>query len=170
MLCYIYISFNITSAVCWKAIILGMKKGRLFSVLVGGVFCLVVLLLYHMLDLMQGAELQRGGDGPSSQLDNVSNRRTQLWPLTLESIWQNMSNQICRQDLYHLRQKIDKLEHLLSNNNRLVATLRDSLMQQNTFNKEMGKANVSSESVDRMTGCRLTGGETDGPAQVSSTR
>lgn len=55
-----------------------MKKGRLFSVLVGGVFCLVVLLLYHMLDLMQGAELQRGGDGPSSQLDNVSNRRTQL--------------------------------------------------------------------------------------------
>ncbi|XP_008324416.1 alpha-mannosidase 2 [Cynoglossus semilaevis] len=116
-----------------------MKKGRLFSVLVGGVFCLVVLLLYHMLDLMQGAELQRGGDGPSSQLDN---------------------------DLYHLRQKIDKLEHLLSNNNRLVATLRDSLMQQNTFNKEMGKANVSSESVDRMTGCRLTGGETDGPAQM----
>ncbi|CAJ1069855.1 Hypothetical predicted protein [Xyrichtys novacula] len=110
-----------------------MKRGQLLSVLVGGVFCLAVLSLYRMLELMQGAELQRSRERPE-----VS------------------------EDLSRLQQKIDRLERLLNNNNHLVATLRDSLLHRKASwereNREQ-QVNVSSDSVhsqaDGLPGCRL---------------
>uniref|UniRef100_A0A8P4GP19 Alpha-mannosidase n=1 Tax=Dicentrarchus labrax TaxID=13489 RepID=A0A8P4GP19_DICLA len=76
-----------------------MKRSRVLAVLVGGVFIVAVMSLNRMLELMQGAGLKQRGETPAGQ------------------------------DLSHLQQKIDRLEHLLSDNNRLVATLRDSLLQ-----------------------------------------
>lgn len=49
-----------------------MKTSRLLTVLVGGVFCLAVMSLYRMLELMQGAELREHPDTPGGQVDNVS--------------------------------------------------------------------------------------------------
>ncbi|KAM8743502.1 alpha-mannosidase 2 [Acanthopagrus schlegelii] len=119
-----------------------MKTSRLLTVLVGGVFCLAVMSLYRMLELMQGAELQEHPDTPGGQVDN---------------------------DLSRLQQKIDELERLLSDNNRLVATLRDSLLQHKASWGKGGGANVSSDSAhspaDTLPGCRLANemkDETDG--------
>ena len=69
----------------------------------------------------------------------------------------------CLQDLSRLAQKIDRLEHLLSDNNRLVATLRDSLLHPKGDNR--GGANVSSAHIpaDPLPGCRLAD-ETKGGA------
>ncbi|GLD56879.1 alpha-mannosidase 2 [Lates japonicus] len=110
-----------------------MKRSRVLAVLVGGVFCVAVMSLYRMLELMQGAELQRGGDTPAGQVD---------------------------EDLSHLQEKIDRLERLLSDNNRLVATLRDSLVNRKA-SWETGRrgANVSS---DTLSGCRLAEEMKDG--------
>ena len=47
-----------------------MKRNRLLTVLVGGVFIVAVMSLYRMLDLMQGAELQK--ETPAGQVDDVS--------------------------------------------------------------------------------------------------
>ena len=49
-----------------------MKTSRLLTVLVGGIFCLAVMSLYRMLELMQGAELQEHPDTPGGQVENVS--------------------------------------------------------------------------------------------------
>lgn len=49
-----------------------MKRSRLLAVLVGGVFCVVVMSLYRMLELMQRAELHR--DTPDGQVEDVSHR------------------------------------------------------------------------------------------------
>lgn len=50
-----------------------MKRSRVLAVLVGGVFCVAVMSLYRMLDLMQGAELQQRGETPDGQVgDTVS--------------------------------------------------------------------------------------------------
>ncbi|XP_033933121.1 alpha-mannosidase 2-like, partial [Pseudochaenichthys georgianus] len=67
------------------------------------------------------------------------------------------------QDLSRLAQKIDRLERLLSDNNRLVATLRDSLLHPKGENR--GGANVSSahSPADPLPGCRLAD-ETKGGA------
>ncbi|KAL3049791.1 hypothetical protein OYC64_009114 [Pagothenia borchgrevinki] len=67
------------------------------------------------------------------------------------------------QDLSRLAQKIDRLERLLSDNNRLVATLRDSLLHPKGDNR--GGANVSSahSPADPLPGCRLAD-ETKGGA------
>ncbi|XP_034096589.1 alpha-mannosidase 2-like isoform X1 [Gymnodraco acuticeps] len=67
------------------------------------------------------------------------------------------------QDLSRLAQKIDRLERLLSDNNRLVATLRDSLLHPKGDNR--GGANVSSahSPADSLPGCRLAD-ETKGGA------
>ncbi|XP_018518658.1 LOW QUALITY PROTEIN: alpha-mannosidase 2 [Lates calcarifer] len=110
-----------------------MKRSRVLAVLVGGVFCVAVMSLYRMLELMQGAELQRGGDTPAGQMD---------------------------EDLSRLQEKIDRLERLLSDNNRLVATLRDSLVNRKA-SWETGRrgANVSS---DTLSGCRLVEEMKDG--------
>ncbi|GAA6231787.1 alpha-mannosidase 2 [Lates japonicus] len=110
-----------------------MKRSRVLAVLVGGVFCVAVMSLYRMLELMQGAELQRGGDTPAGQVD---------------------------EDLSRLQEKIDRLERLLSDNNRLVATLRDSLVNRKA-SWETGRrgANVSS---DTLSGCRLAEEMKDG--------
>lgn len=69
----------------------------------------------------------------------------------------------CLQDLSRLVQKIDRLERLLSDNNRLVATLRDSLLHPKGDNR--GGANVSSahSPADPLPGCRLAD-ETKGGA------
>uniref|UniRef100_A0A8P4GGG6 Alpha-mannosidase n=1 Tax=Dicentrarchus labrax TaxID=13489 RepID=A0A8P4GGG6_DICLA len=106
-----------------------MKRSRVLAVLVGGVFIVAVMSLNRMLELMQGAGLKQRGETPAGQ------------------------------DLSHLQQKIDRLEHLLSDNNRLVATLRDSLLQRKAPWETGARANVSSDSAhgqtDRLPGCRL---------------
>lgn len=117
-----------------------MKRSRLLALLVGGVFCLAVMSLYRRLDLMQGAEPQRHDDTPGEQVD---------------------------EDLSRLQQKIDRLERLLSDNNRLVARLRDSLLQRKaSWERGGGGANVSSESThsmaDPLPGCRLAKKMEDG--------
>ncbi|XP_059214046.1 alpha-mannosidase 2 [Centropristis striata] len=116
-----------------------MKRSRLLAVLVGGVFCVAVMSLYRMLELMQGAELQQRGNTPSGQVD---------------------------EDLYRLQEKIDRLERLLSDNNRLVATLRDALIRSKASGEPGGRANVSSDSAHRqpavLPGCRLAEEMKDG--------
>ncbi|XP_007544804.1 alpha-mannosidase 2-like, partial [Poecilia formosa] len=96
-----------------------MKRGRVLPVLVGGVFCLAVMSLYRMLELMQGAEPDRGGGSPVGQVE---------------------------EDLSRLQLKIDRLERLLVDNNRLVARLRDSLLVRESP-EQRGGANVSSNSA-----------------------
>lgn len=117
-----------------------MKRNRLLAVLVGGVFCVVVMSLYRMLELMQGAELKQRVETPAGQVDD---------------------------DLSRLQQRIDRLERLLSDNNHLVATLRDSLLQRKASMEKGGGANVSSDSAHSganvLPGCRLAG-ETKGGA------
>ncbi|XP_072227355.1 alpha-mannosidase 2 isoform X2 [Leuresthes tenuis] len=109
-----------------------MKRGRVLAVLVGGVFCLAVMSLYRMLDLMQGTEPRGHGDTPVGQVD---------------------------EDLSRLQEKIDRLELLLKNNNRLVAKLRDALFQHKSLETGRGGANDSSDSAHRRAGafpgCRL---------------
>lgn len=82
---------------------------------------------------------------------------------------------LCLQDLSRLQQKIDELERLLSDNNRLVATLRDYLLPHKASWGKGGGANVSSDSAHSqdgtLPGCRLANemkDETDG-VQVSLT-
>ncbi|KAL6096382.1 man2a1 [Pungitius sinensis] len=97
-------------------------KRNLFRLLVGGVFCVLVMSLYHVLEMMQGAETPG-------------------------------------QDFYRLQQQIDKLERLLSDNNRLVVTLRDSLLHRRPARGAGGAVNVSLGSAHRpagaLPGCRL---------------
>ncbi|XP_047228847.1 alpha-mannosidase 2 isoform X4 [Girardinichthys multiradiatus] len=96
-----------------------MKRGRVLAVLVGGVFCLAVMSLYRMLELMQGAERDQRGGSPVGQVE---------------------------EDLSRLQLKIDRLEHLLVDNNRLVARLRDLLLLRESP-EGRGVANVSSDST-----------------------
>ncbi|TDG95849.1 hypothetical protein EPR50_G00244640, partial [Perca flavescens] len=58
-------------------------------------------------------------------------------------------------DLSLLQQKIERLELLLSNNNRLVATLRDTLIQRKASWEKGRGANGSSGSARQLPGCRL---------------
>ncbi|XP_029025296.1 alpha-mannosidase 2 isoform X2 [Betta splendens] len=95
-----------------------MKRSRLLAVLVGGLFCVVVVSMYRMLELMQGGEPPVG------------------------------------QDLSRLQQKIDKLEHLLSGNNQLVATLRDSLLNHKALWETRGGVNRSLDSAHSLSGCQ----------------
>ncbi|XP_078101456.1 alpha-mannosidase 2-like [Sander vitreus] len=111
-----------------------MKRSRLLAVLVGGIFCVAVMSLYRMLELMQGAELQQRLDTPIGQ----------------------------DEDLSRLQQKIDKLELLLSDNNRLVATLRDTLIQRKASWETGRGANGSSGSTRQLPGCRLAEEMKDG--------
>uniref|UniRef100_A0A8D3EF68 mannosyl-oligosaccharide 1,3-1,6-alpha-mannosidase n=1 Tax=Scophthalmus maximus TaxID=52904 RepID=A0A8D3EF68_SCOMX len=111
-----------------------MKRSRVLAVLVGGVFCVAVMSLYRMLELMQGADV---------------------------SIKTSM------QELSRLQQKIDRLERLLSDNNRLVATLRDTLFNHKaSWETGGGGGNMSSGSThsqaDTLPGCRLAGETKDG--------
>ncbi|KAM9306213.1 alpha-mannosidase 2 isoform 2-T4 [Pholidichthys leucotaenia] len=111
-----------------------MKRSRILAVLVGGVFCMAVMSLYRMLELMQGAVPKGHQAIPAGQVE---------------------------EDLSRLQQKIDKLEHLLSDNNRMVAMLRDSLLQQKaSLASGRRGANISSDSVPHsnsglLPGCRL---------------
>ncbi|XP_069023709.1 alpha-mannosidase 2 [Embiotoca jacksoni] len=108
-----------------------MKRSRVLAVLVGGVFCVALTSLYRMLELMPGEEPRRHRETPAGQVE---------------------------EDLSRLQQKIDRLERLLSDNNRLIATLRDSLRHHKASWEKKG-ANGSSESVpgavDLLPGCRL---------------
>ncbi|XP_034752948.1 alpha-mannosidase 2 [Etheostoma cragini] len=112
-----------------------MKRSQLLAVLVGGIFCVAVISLYLMLELMQGAELQHRVDTPTGQVGN---------------------------DLSLLQQKIDRLELLLNNNNRMVAMLRDTLMQRKASWDTGQMANGSSGSALRLPGCRLAEEMKDG--------
>ncbi|MED6268750.1 hypothetical protein CHARACLAT_025535 [Characodon lateralis] len=96
-----------------------MKRGRMLAVLVGGVFCLAVMSLYRMLELMQGVERDQRSGSPVGQVE---------------------------EDLSRLQLKIDRLEHLLVDNNRLVARLRDLLLLRESP-EGRGVANVSSDST-----------------------
>lgn len=64
------------------------------------------------------------------------------------------------QDLSRLRLKIDRLEHLLNENNRLVATLRDSLTNRKGPWERRGGTNGSSTHL--LPGCRLAQKMEDG--------
>ncbi|MEQ2176983.1 hypothetical protein GOODEAATRI_033798, partial [Goodea atripinnis] len=48
-----------------------MKRGRVLAVLVGGVFCLAVMSLYRMLELMQGVERDQRGGSPVEQVEEL---------------------------------------------------------------------------------------------------
>lgn len=73
---------------------------------------------------------------------------------------------MCQQDLSRLQQKIDSLERLLRDNNRLVAALRDSLLRRKASWETGGGANISSDSahsrVEALPGCRLAEEKKDG--------
>lgn len=120
-----------------------MKRSRLLAVLVGGVFCVAVMSLYRMLELMQGAELQQHRVTPAGRVDD---------------------------DLSRLQQKIDSLERLLRDNNRLVAALRDSLLRRKASWETGGGANISSDSAhsraEALPGCRLAEEKKDGTDRV----
>lgn len=111
-----------------------MKRSRVLPLLVGGVFCVAVVSFYRMLEMMQGVELQHSETPPAGHLD---------------------------EDLSRLQTKIDRLERLLTDNNRLVATLRDSLLQHKASweTKGRGGSNSSTDSThnqgDPLPGCRL---------------
>uniref|UniRef100_A0A674NNV0 Uncharacterized protein n=1 Tax=Takifugu rubripes TaxID=31033 RepID=A0A674NNV0_TAKRU len=64
------------------------------------------------------------------------------------------------EDLSHLHQKIERLEHLLGDNNRLVIRLHDTLDQQKKLLKGGEKANQS--LVEAPPGCQLTKGVNNG--------
>lgn len=57
-----------------------MKRNRVLSVLVGVVFCVAVMSLYRMLELMQGAEPQRHGETHDVQVDEVRHRAEGFHP------------------------------------------------------------------------------------------
>ncbi|XP_074546825.1 alpha-mannosidase 2 [Halichoeres trimaculatus] len=123
-----------------------MKRSQLLYVAVGGVFCLAVMSLYRMLELMQGAEHQQSLEKPAGQVG---------------------------EDLSRLQEKIDRLERLLYDNNQLVATLRDSLrVRKESWEKERrrGGVNVSSDSAlsqaDTLPGCQLATEKKDGTKGV----
>lgn len=48
-----------------------MKRGRVLALLVGGVFCLAVMSLYRMLEMMQGAGPDQVSQTPYRQVDEV---------------------------------------------------------------------------------------------------
>lgn len=123
-----------------------MKRSQLLYLAVGGVFCLAVMSLYRMLELMQRAELQQSLEKPAGQVD---------------------------EDLSRLQKKIDRLERLLYDNNQLVATLRDSLLlRKASWEKERSqkRINMSSDSAhrqaERLPGCRLAEEIKDGTKGV----
>lgn len=64
------------------------------------------------------------------------------------------------QDLSHLHQKIEKLEHLLGDNNRLVAKLHDTLDKHKELLKRGGKANLTLGEAPP--GCQLAKEVKDG--------
>uniref|UniRef100_A0A1A8V5E9 Alpha-mannosidase n=1 Tax=Nothobranchius furzeri TaxID=105023 RepID=A0A1A8V5E9_NOTFU len=101
-----------------------MKRGRVLAVLVGGLFCFAVMSLYRMLELMQRAEPEQHRGTPYGQVD---------------------------EDLSQLQQKIDRLEHLLVDNNHLVAQLRDSLLHKSSNSS----LDSSHRRVELLPGCRI---------------
>uniref|UniRef100_A0A673B0M2 Glycoside hydrolase family 38 N-terminal domain-containing protein n=1 Tax=Sphaeramia orbicularis TaxID=375764 RepID=A0A673B0M2_9TELE len=77
-------------------------------------------------------------------------------------IWTGaLTNQSVFQDLSRLQLKIDRLEHLLTENNRLVATLRNSLLQHKASWETRGRGGSNSSADpahnqgDPLPGCRL---------------
>uniref|UniRef100_A0A8C2ZJV1 mannosyl-oligosaccharide 1,3-1,6-alpha-mannosidase n=1 Tax=Cyclopterus lumpus TaxID=8103 RepID=A0A8C2ZJV1_CYCLU len=115
-----------------------MKFNQLLVLLVGGAFFLAMMSLYRMLEMTQGVKLPHS-ETPAGPEDN---------------------------DLSRLKQQIDKLERLLSDNNRLVATLRDSLFSRQASRVKGVAANVSSGSAHSqavaLPGCRLAEEMKDG--------
>lgn len=53
-----------------------MKRSRLLALLIGGIFLAAVMSLYHMLELMQRAELKQDSGLPAGQVDEVSRRKS----------------------------------------------------------------------------------------------
>ncbi|XP_075993471.1 alpha-mannosidase 2 isoform X2 [Genypterus blacodes] len=112
-----------------------MKRSCVLSILVGGVFFVALVSLYRMLERMQLAEQQHSRTPPAGELD---------------------------MDFSRFQQKIDRLERLLGDNNRLVATLRDSLLHhraswEGARGRGGASVNVSSApgQADALTGCRV---------------
>ncbi|KAF7646151.1 hypothetical protein LDENG_00192410 [Lucifuga dentata] len=119
--------------------LLGMKR-RTLTVLVGGVFFVALTSLYRMLESMQASERQHSRTPSAGDTD-----------------------------LSRLQQKIDRLERLLGDNNRLVATLRDSLLHHRASwegGGSQGGASVNSSSThqqaDALPGCRTDDKMADG--------
>lgn len=59
--------------------VLSKMKRKLFPLLVGGVFCVVVMSLYRMLEMMQGAELQHL-EAPAGQVNDESTQLSDSCP------------------------------------------------------------------------------------------
>uniref|UniRef100_H3CAT2 Alpha-mannosidase n=1 Tax=Tetraodon nigroviridis TaxID=99883 RepID=H3CAT2_TETNG len=93
-----------------------MKRTRVVTVVVGAVFFVALMSLYRMLDLMQRLEFEHERAGIPGHVE----------------------------DLSHLHHKIERLEHLLGDNNRLVARLHDTLDRHKELIRRKEKANVSS--------------------------
>lgn len=118
-------------------------------------------------DAQDGARAQEGGASWTRGRGQMSSG---FQPFTWKKIKRPVTchSVVFLQDLSHLHQKIEKLEHLLGDNNRLVIRLHDTLDQQKKLLKGGDKANQS--FVEAPLGCQLTKevtNATDG-VQVSS--
>lgn len=135
-------------------------------------FFVALTSLYRMLDVMHRLELEHKKAGLPGHVEEVRCLQVFNWkskqcslktkhPITCHNV-------VFLQDLSHLHQKIEKLEHLLGDNNRLVIRLHDTLDQQKKLSKGGEKANQS--FMEAPLGCQLTkevNNGTDG-VQVSS--
>ncbi|XP_056875511.1 alpha-mannosidase 2 isoform X1 [Takifugu flavidus] len=110
-----------------------MKRGRLLTVVAAAAFFVALTSLYRMLDVMHRLDLEHEKAGLPGHVE---------------------------EDLSHLHQKIERLEHLLGDNNRLVIRLHDTLDQQKKLLKGGEKANQS--LVEAPPGCQLTKGVNNG--------
>lgn len=147
-----------------------MKRRRLLTVVAAAAFFVALTSLYRMLDVMHRLEPEHKKAGLPGHVEEV--RCLFTWkckqcslkiihPITCHNV-------VFLQDLSHLHQKIERLEHLLGDNNRLVIRLHDTLDQQKKLLKGGGKANQS--FVEAPPSCQLTkevNNGTDG-VQVSS--
>lgn len=149
-----------------------MKRRRLLTVVAAAAFFVALTSLYRMLDVMHRQELEHKQAGLPGHVEEV--RRLQLFtwkcqqcslktkhPITCHNV-------VFPQDLSHLHQKIEKLEHLLGDNNRLVIRLHDTLDQQKILLRGGEKANQS--VVEAPPICQLTKEVNNGSdgVQVSS--
>lgn len=148
-----------------------MKRRRLLTVVAAAAFFVALTSLYRMLNVMHRLEHEHEKAGLPGHVEEVRYLQVFTWkckqcslkikhPITSHNV-------AFLQDLSHLHQKIERLEHLLGDNNRLVIRLHDTLDQQKKLIKGK-KANQS--SVEAPPGCLLTkevNNGTDG-VQVSS--
>lgn len=121
-------------------------------------FFVALTSLYRMLDVMHRVELAHKKAGVPGHVEEVRRLRLFTWERQQRSVKTKhpitRHNVVFLQDLSHLHQKIEKLEHLLGDNNRLVIRLHDTLDQQKKLLKGGEKANQSFVEAPPL--CQLT--------------